>query len=404
MKKSRWKEREIEDLLRQLPEVKDKRSKKEVFSRIEGKQRRNRKKLWIPRIVGIASLFLMMIIGSSLMIGKDESQEQEVNSHGNGKLAISESKIILDKQEKHDIESNEKQEVKEDIEGEPIEKNELKSKSQQVEKEKTPIRAIYSEDLQGKSTITLGVPDHQQNFIVPLSFVVDTIEETEALDQVVKKMSTINEKKYGLSDYFPLDIKVSHVPTNNTANIELRAGSNLLDEDIVFLRTMEETLSYLNIDKVTFTTDGKSGASFAHAGTVIEEEIPQHKNRTFFLYHTDKSSSSFLVPSNIDYQNMEEALQAAKEEPGIEGISSALPESLKWENLRYDGGLVTVELAQEGRLKNDSESLQGLEVILFTAKDFGYAKVKFENSPVEMVGSLNLSEEITVPVAPNLVN
>ena len=273
-----------------------------------------------------------------------------------------------------------------------------------MEKKKTPIRTIYPEDLQEKSTITLGVPDHQQNFIVPLSFEVDPVEEMDALDQTVKKMSTMNGEKYGLSDYFPLDIKVSNDATSNTANIELRAGSKLLDEDILFLRAMEETLSYLNMDRMTFTTDGKPGADFAHAGTIMEEEIPQHKNRTFFLHHTDKSPSSFLVPSNMDYENMEEALQAAKEEPGIEGISSALPESLKWENLIYDGDVVTVELAQETRVKNDSDSLQGLEVILFTAKDFGYTKVKFENSPVEMVGPLNLSEGITVPVAPNLVN
>ena len=119
MKKSRWKEREIEDLLRQLPQVKDKRSKKEVFAGIEGKQRRNRIKQWIPLIVGIASLFLMMILGSSLMIGKDESKEKEVNRHGNGKMAVSESEIILDKQDGHDMETNEKQVGKKERGGEP---------------------------------------------------------------------------------------------------------------------------------------------------------------------------------------------------------------------------------------------------------------------------------------------
>ena len=45
-----------------------------------------------------------------------------------------------------------------------------------------------------------------------------------------------------------------------------------------------------------------------------------------------------------------------------------------------------------------------MEVILFTAKDFGYKKVKFKNASIEKVGSLNRLEEIPVPLAPNQVN
>ena len=397
MKKSHWKESEIEDMLRKLPQVKDNRSKKAVYSGIDSKQRKSRIKQWIPLIAGLASLFIMMIIVSALMTGKDESEEQEAAIHGNGKLALSESETIMDKQEQHVVKSDEDREENQEFDGNS------RAESQQVEKV-TLVRTIYPKDLQDKSTITLGVPDDQHNFIVPISFVVDHFDETDALTQVMNMMSTINEESYGLSDYFPLDAKPTHDLTKNTVNIELRAGSKLLEEDILFLRTMEETLSYLQIDKMTFTTEGKSGASFAHAGLLKEEEIPRHKNRTFFLYQTDESSSKFLVPSNMDYQKLEEALQAAKDDPAIEGISSAIPEDLKWENLSFDGDLVTVELAKEVKLEDDSESLQAMEVILFTAKDFGYKRVKFKNAPIEKVGSLNLLEEITVPIAPNQVN
>ena len=402
LKKSHWKESEIEDMLRKLPQVKDNRSKKAVYSGIDGKQRKRRIKKWIPLIAGLASLF-MIIIASALNTGKEDSEEKKVDIQSNGKLAISESEIIMDKQEQHDVKSNEKREENQGFEGNSREETTFKSKAQQVEKV-THVRAIYPEDLQGKSTITLGVPDDQYNFIVPISFVVNHFDETDALTQVINKMSTINEESYGLSDYFPLDAKATHDLNKNTVHIELGTGSKLLDEDILFLRTIEETLSYLQIDKMTFTTEGKSGASVVNAGLLKEEEIPSHKNRTFFLYQTGESSSRFFVPSNMDYQKLEEALQAAKEAPAIEGISSAIPEDLKWKNLSFDGDLVTVELAKEVKLEDDSKSLQAMEVILFTAKDFGYKKVKFKNAPIEKVGSLNLLEEITVPLAPNQVN
>lgn len=98
---------------------------------------------------------------------------------------------------------------------------------------------------------------------------------------------------------------------------------------------------------MTFTTEGKSGASFAHAGLLKEEEIPSHKNRTFFLYQTGESSTRFFVPSHMDYPKFEEALQAAKKAP-------AIPKDLNWENLSFDGDMVTVELAKEVKLEDDS--------------------------------------------------
>ena len=403
MKKSHWKESEIEDMLHKLPQVKDNRSKKAVYSGIDGKQRKRRMNKWIPLIAGLASLFLMIIIASALKTEKEDSEEKKVGIHGYGKLATSESEIIMDRQEQHDIKSNEKREENQEYEGNSRKETTFKSKAQQ-EKKVTHVRAIYPGDLQGKSTITLGVPDDQHDFIVPISFVVNHFDETDALTQVMNKMSTINEESYGLSDYFPLDAEATHDPTENTVNIELGTGSKLLDEDILFLRAMEETLSYLKIDKMTFTTEGKSGATFTHAGLLKEEEIPSHKNRTFFLYQTGESSARYFVPSNMDYPKLEEALQAAKEAPAIEGISSAIREDLNWENLSFDGDLVTVELAKEVKLEDDSKSLQAMEVILFTAKDFGYKKVKFKNAPIEKVGSLNLLEEIPVPLAPNQVN
>lgn len=404
MKKFRWKENEIEDMLRQLPQIKDKRSKEEVVVGIDNKKRKRRIKQWIPLIAGIASLFIMMIIGSSLITEKEEYSSQTEEIIGNGKLATNESEILRDQQHQYDDKTKQKGHDLNKEESNLREETEFKSHTQKEGRRNISTGAIYSEELEDKSIITLGVPDDQRNFIIPISFIVDHFDETDALNQVVKKMSEINEKYYGLSDYFPLDIKVTKDTINNTAHFEFPTDSKLLDEDILFLRTMEETLAYLKIDKMTFATGSRPGALFAHAGLLEEEEIPQHKNRTYLLYQKDESSPKFLVPSHLDYQKLEEAIHAAKEDPGIEGVSPAIPESLKWKNISIDGDLVTVELASVAELGDNIESLRALEVILFTVKDFGYKRVKFKDAPITTVGYLDLKKELTVPVAPNQVN
>ncbi|SNS54092.1 hypothetical protein SAMN05444672_1015 [Bacillus sp. OK838] len=405
MRKSRWKESEIEDMLRELPKLKDDRTKAEVFAGIHDKKR---KKHWMPLIAGVTSLFLLVAFASSLIIGKKGTTSQE-ETGSNGKFSISENKEMTE---------HERQGIKEDTSEDKQDNQEFLGKRVEIEsndevseieplkgeKEKTFVHAIYQDDLKNASFITMGIPDDQMNFIVPISIKLKHNDESNTLNRLVNQMSNIDEEQYGLFDYFPLDIKISQGKEMNTANIDFRKNSRLLDDDTLFLHSMEETLSYNNIEKMTFSTGGKQGAMFAHAGFLKEADIPHQKKRTYLLYQRDESSPRFLVPSNLDYQDFEEALQAGKGKPDIEGISPAIPDDLNWESIRSKGDLVIINLSDQAAIENSKESLQALEAILFIAKDFGFEKVKFENAPIEKVGQLNLTEAIVVPKAPNQVN
>ncbi|MED3911113.1 hypothetical protein FQP34_10550 [Peribacillus simplex] len=407
MRRTRWKENEIEDMLRELPKLKDDRTKAEVFARIHEKKR---KKHWIPLIAGVASLFLMVVLASSIIIEKKGTTSQE-GSGSSGKLSISENKEMADLEQQDASNKENPSEDKQYNQEFSSKQAEIESKDKVSEmeprkrgKEKTFAQAIYQDDLKNASIITMGVPDDQMNFIVPISIKLKHYDESDTLNQLVNQMSEIDEEQYGLSDYFPLDIKISQGNDMTTANIDFQEKSQLLDEDTLFLHSMEETLSYTNIEKMTFSTGGKQGAMFAHAGYLKEEDIPHQKNRTYLLYQRDKTSPRFLVPSNMGYQDFEEALQAGKGEADIEGISPAIPHDLKWERISSDGDLVIIQLSDQAAIENNEESLQALEAILFIAKDFGFEKVKFENAPIEEVGQLNLTEDISVPKAPNQVN
>ncbi|MGE7905634.1 GerMN domain-containing protein [Peribacillus sp. NPDC094092] len=405
MRKFHWKESEIEDMLRELPKLKDDRTKADVFARIHDKKK---KKHWIPLFAGVASLFLMVVLASSLIIEKEGNTSQE---DSRGKLSLSENKEMADF-ERQDASNKENQSTdKQDNQKFSSKQAEIESKekvsemeTRKEEKVNTYARAIYQDDLKHASIITMGIPDDQMNFIVPISIKLEHYDESDKLNQLVNQMSEMDEEQYGLSDYFPLDIKISQGDDRTTAQIDFQEKSRLLDEDTLFLRSMEETLSYNNIKRMTFSTDGKQGAMFAHAGYLKEVDIPHQKNRTYFLYQRDESSPRFLVPSNMGYQDFEEALQAGKGEADIEGISPSIPHDLKWKRISSKGDLVIIQLSNQTAIENSKESLQALEAILFIAKDFGFEKVKFENAPIEEVGQLNLTEDILVPKAPNQVN
>lgn len=409
MRRSRWKESEIEDMLRELPTLKDDRTKAEVYARMHDKKKK-KKKHWIPLFAGVASLFLMVVLASSFIIEKKGTTSRE-DSGSSGKLSLSESKEMADLERKDS--SNPEKPSEDKQEAQEFSSNQAKIESKDKfsemeprkgEKEKTFEQAIYQDDLKNASIITMGVPDDQMNFIVPISIKLKHHDESDTLNQLVYQMSDIDEAQYGLSDYFPLDIKISQGNDINTAHIDFPEKSQLLAEDTLFLHSMEETLSYNNIEKMTFSTEGKQGARFAHAGYLKEVDIPHQKKRTYLLYQRDESSPSFLVPSNMGYRDFEEALQAGKGEADIEGISPAIPHDLKWERISSNGDLVTIHLSDQAVIENSEETLQALEAILFIAKDFGFEKVKFENAPIEEVGKLNLTEDIMVPEAPNQVN
>jgi hypothetical protein len=83
-------------MLRELPTLKDDRTKAEVYARIHDKKK---KKHWIPLFAGVASLFLMVVLASSFIIEKKGTTSRE-DSGSSGKLSLSESKEMADLERK----------------------------------------------------------------------------------------------------------------------------------------------------------------------------------------------------------------------------------------------------------------------------------------------------------------
>lgn len=397
MKKSQWNEYELIKLLKKLPEVEDKRSRSEVYHHVNNRsiRKRKQKRNWIPLFSAAAALLLMAVLGASIL-----------NSESSEKKSSSSQFISMDRVEKQkdQEESNES-----DYNAEKSPKNKAAVDTDATEDKK---ETLNNEDHAGKAeanesdqaayheAVTIGVPDDQSNYIIPVT--VSSVSASLA-QGLVEAMTNAEEEAWGLTDYYPLDITISDGAENNQIIIDLPKDSPLITLDSTFLAALQETVKYNQIESVVFTTNGQPGIPFSHAGMLKTLEISKFDKKAFLLYQHNKTSRRFLAPSNISYDSITDALVSLKEDPGIEGIYPSVPQTIGWDNVREHKSTLEIDLSTDSIIEDTEETRTAIEAILFTAKDFGFEQVQLFNASVSQVQELDLSEPIIIPAAPNYI-
>lgn len=396
MKRSQWNEYELIKLLQKLPEVEDKRSRSEVYHHVNNRsiRKRKQKRHWIPLFSAAAALLLMAVLGASIL-----------NSESADKKSSSSQFISMDRVEKQ--EDREPNESEYNAEKSPENKAAVESDATEDKKEilnnedhASKAEANESDQAAYHETVTIGVPDDQSNYIIPVTVSSVSASLAQALDEA---MTNAEEEVWGLTDYYPLDITISDGAENNQIIIDLPKDSPLITLDSTFLATLQETVKYNQIEQVVFTTNGQPGIPFSHAGMLETLEISKFDKKSFLLYQHNETSRRFLAPSNISYDSITDALASLKEDPGIEGIYPSVPQTIGWDNVREHKSTLEIDLSTDTRIEDTEETRTAIEAILFTAKDFGFEQVQLFNASVNQVQELDLSEPITIPAAPNLI-
>lgn len=82
MKKSEWSDREIEELLMQMPKIQDHRDPRDIYQNLSLKKRKT--KSWLlPGLAAAAAVLLFFILVPKLMNGSnfshDQAQEEKFN-------------------------------------------------------------------------------------------------------------------------------------------------------------------------------------------------------------------------------------------------------------------------------------------------------------------------------------
>jgi hypothetical protein len=386
MKKSEWSDHEIEQLLQEMPKVKDHRDPRDIYQSLSLKAKKRKAPVWIvPSVASLAAVLLLFILAPQVWqgISQDSASKQETNEafdDSNNGMA----KMAPDNSSNTGI-ADHKQEMA--IMAAPSE------------------TAIYEEDIMEQEVITFSVPDQNAQILVPVSVLVPKENKTW-LELYQSQSEKLTEVQWGLSDYFPLNATLSMV-NEQTLNVDVPADhiyGNGSANETLFIGTLEETMvHHENLQKITFSTNGNPGIMLGNYGERSELMKPETKKRSYYLFNPNNQNSPFLVPGIDVYTDIESAFESMRVGNETYGLAPSIPSEFVFEINESSEEELILNISGNEKLTEEPKYIYCIEAILLTAKEFGYNSVKFENSPIPQIGRFNMENEIKVPVAPNKV-
>ncbi|MDZ5471160.1 GerMN domain-containing protein (plasmid) [Bacillus sp. 31A1R] len=406
MKKSEWSDKQLEELLREMPKIEDHRDPRDIYQNVASKLKKRQQRTWVvPSIATVAAAALFLILSPNLM-NWEQSTDRSVESLDQSNSAV-EMKMVQNNEAKDsNIESIEEEELKDDAQGVSIQKDDTESNKRVLTVEEMRKTAVYEQDAEGNEVFTYAIPDQNAQLVVPVSVVVPKVEGKTKFTTFEEWMAKLSEQEWGLTDYYPLNASLQYDDESKVLNIDVPKDHQYgigSAEQTSFLKILNDTLYMMNIEKVSLTTEGSPGIMFDNYG--MKEEItvqPTSNHAYYFFYPNTEEEKPYLVPTNETFNSVEEALQKMKEPMEELGLTPSIPSDINFEVIPSKSkDLLVIQLDSNSKLTDDSSTLYMIEAILLTAKDFNYQKVKIENSNLAQIGDFIFNEEWKVPVAPN---
>lgn len=410
MKKSQLSDKQLEEILSQLPKIKDHRDPRDIYQNIAHRvDKRIGMPVWaVPGAALAAVLFLAFILAPGLMDwnqSADKSMESKSGYESN--KAMDADMTTFDKaNEKSDTSAENSQMM------DAADKAENKDAEFMAAKGENPfadLTALYEDELngQGSEVITYAIPDQNAQILVPVSVAIPQDESKQWIVSFTESMPKLEEIEWGLSEFYPadgtwkydesaktlnFDVKKDHIYRQGSANSEL------------FLEAMSHNLAGKGIEKLSFTTENVKGIEFGNYGPVNEAEIPAvPKDKRAFLFMSAKGiQTPYLVPTNDQFETIEDAFAIMRAGLDDKGLNASLPKNFKIDKVDSENKVLRIYIVESSAISE--EFLPSLEAILLTAKEFDYTTVKLENAGVDQLGPFNLNEELSVPIAPNKKN
>ncbi|MFP5113442.1 hypothetical protein ACSU64_13785 [Bacillaceae bacterium C204] len=387
MRKSEWSDKQLEELLRQMPKIQDDRNPRDIFQNLT--LRKSKIKQWlVPGLATVAALFIFFILVPKLMVGTDLSGDNE-------------------KQEKSSVEQDMQTTDKNSTLA--MQKDSASSKARTfaaTEKIETLKTAIYDEEVGKGKVITYWIPDQQAQILVPVSTVVKETNNKTWLRLFGENMVNLKEQEWGLSEFYPLNATLKLDKKNKVVLVDLPAnhqyGQGSATETNFINVLQKDISSNSNLKRIKFTTNGKPGIELGNYGHQKELKIQQQKNHAFFFYYSEGNEIPYLVPSIEKYKDIKTALESMKKDQPLLGLKSSLLPALPINEVSINKKTLLVTMNEDASIQDDQTTINAYESLLLTAKEFGLEKVMITNSPVKNIGPFDLSKENKVPRAPNL--
>jgi Sporulation and spore germination len=408
LKKSDWNDREVEDLLKQLPKIHDARSRSMISSEVE-KERKpfGRIQRYVPAFVAAAALFIVVLLAPALitqMSGKDSAMEgapSTDSSAGDAKVAEDPPSAESKSEVSRDSVSEEENQLQ------MAEESDKDNKETQslTEEEKHERLSLFKEDIDGRDYYTFGLVSSDA-LTVPVSVLTAAQSEGNRTDWVERYENTsknLPEDEWGFQDYLPIrgDFSLSENKENVILTLE---GNHPYNESSAMESSFYQSLIFSfedrGVKEITLQTKEGNAPEFSHFGTLSSIPLNQTLHRPFYSYSPD-GKGRYLVPGTMNEKNVKESIEAMKETPS-DLYQSVIPRRLSV-NVTETDDRVIITFNEEVDLNSMTEqsAKELIEGILLTAKSSGYQKVQFQNIRQETWNGFNFSEPLETPVAPN---
>lgn len=403
MHKSTFDEEQLENLLKNMPKVKDTQNPEVLFAKISSRleeekkievkghefKKTPKKKTWIlPTLASIAAIIIVSLVLPSFLHEQDMATEETNNK-------VKEQKAIIG------------------------EKPEEAENFTMMAKEGPMARMAFDggashliSDLpEDQEFITVAVPDGNAQFVVPISFIVPKSEEVTNLERIETIKEHLHEEEWGLSSYILENVKFSEEQIDNNAKKliidvpENHPYGNGSAMEVIFLSTVKEMAKQLKVSVVEFHTDGKPGVMLGNYGELKAIDLEKDKSKgLYYIFQPNGLIQKYLVPFTKE-MGFPEALEDMKLpiEIDLQQIKPAIPDSIQFKavDIEQSTNHAIIEFAEGTTLSNDETNLLMVEAILMTAKEYGVKTVEFKNTNAEFIGPYNMQESILVPLAVN---
>ncbi|MBT2693294.1 hypothetical protein [Bacillus sp. ISL-55] len=410
MKKSQLSDKQLEEILGQMPKVKDHRDSRDIYQNIAHRvEKRKTMPTWvIPGAALAAVLFLAFILSPGLMgVNHSADKSIESNSASDAKSFMEMDTAVRDDTANESASQEESTLMMDAADGEAEEK----SKEFAAMDKANPydgLISLYAEEVDTETSeiLTYAIPDDQAMRIVPVTVTTPKEEGKSWIDNYTETMPKLMEKEWGLTDYYPMDAAWNFDEATKTLTMDVKQNNPYRDgstANVIFIDSMTQNFSGAGIDKMVLSTEGKPGLELSNIGLL--EELPLNaetkKRRAYLFLTVEGVQNPYLVPTKEQHESIGKAFEQMWKGDGY--LSASLPEIFSLaETNKSENDILEITIDKNTTL--DESYLPNLEAILMTASEFDYSGVRFTNANIDQLGPFNLNEVLPLPLAPNKKN
>jgi len=400
LKKSEWNDKQLEDLLKQLPKIRDDRDPHDIYQNISRKLKQKKHKLWVmPSVAAVSVLTLVIILSTNLTYWQEIKEKTVENSNESMEIALNEDASSAQQMDEIPNEGTNRVYV------EDSSQDETASNSLKMLDTSMNYSAIYEDEISGNEILTFAIPDKQAENIVPVSVLVPKNPQKTKMKLFLETMPRLTEEKWGLDNYYPLVAKLNYFEEQKELLVDVPVdhpyGEGSAAEEM-FQNVLLNEHDSLEVDKISLFTEGKLGIEFSNDGMIKTFQNEKTRNHAYYLFYpNDEQFKPYLIPSDQYFSSIKEALTAMKENIQTHGLEASIPTMMDFQSIDDSNKTLILSLTNYSNLENNQSTIYALEAILLTAKDFDFDAVRIKNSPIQEIGKFILDDEIKVPVASN---